>query len=103
MLEYYGATLFCVLRPARYIDETETVEFGEMHVFAGPQFVITANGKHPERRNARKPMMCERVEQSHCPEKQARRRSTPRRLPRDDEREREPRLLSLGGWLGSGR
>ena len=40
-LERYGATLFCVLRPARYIDETETVEFGELHVFAGPDFVIT--------------------------------------------------------------
>jgi magnesium transporter len=40
-LEYYGDTLFCVLRPARYIDETETVEFGEVHVFAGPRFVIT--------------------------------------------------------------
>ena len=37
-LEYYGETLFCVLHPARYIDETETVEFGEVHVFAGPQF-----------------------------------------------------------------
>ena len=40
-LERYGHTLFCVLRPARYIDETETVEFGELHVFAGPDFVIT--------------------------------------------------------------
>jgi magnesium transporter len=40
-LERYGDTLFLVLRPARYIDETETVEFGEIHVFAGPQFVIT--------------------------------------------------------------
>src|SRR5207344_1527653 len=40
-LERYGATLFCVLRPARYIDETETVEFGEVHVFAGQRFVIT--------------------------------------------------------------
>jgi magnesium transporter len=40
-LERYGDTLFCVLRPARYIDETETVEFGEVHVFAGPQFLIT--------------------------------------------------------------
>ena len=40
-LERYGETLFCVLRPARYIDETETVEFGELHVFAGPDFVIT--------------------------------------------------------------
>jgi magnesium transporter len=40
-LERYGDTHFLVLRPARYIDETETVEFGEIHVFAGPRFVIT--------------------------------------------------------------
>jgi magnesium transporter len=40
-LERYGDTLYLVLRPARYIDETETVEFGELHVFAGPRFVIT--------------------------------------------------------------
>jgi magnesium transporter len=41
-LERYGDTLSCVLRPARYIDESEAVEFGELHVFAGPGFVITA-------------------------------------------------------------
>jgi magnesium transporter len=47
-LERYGDTVFCVLRPARYIDETETVEFGEVHVFAGPQFVITVrHGETP--------------------------------------------------------
>jgi magnesium transporter len=47
-LERYGETVFCVLRPARYIDETETVEFGEVHVFAGPQFVITVrHGETP--------------------------------------------------------
>ena len=40
-LERYGDTLFLVLRPARYIDETETVEFGELHVFAAPHFVVT--------------------------------------------------------------
>ena len=40
-LEWYGEVLFLVLRPARYIDETETVEFGEIHVFVGPNFVIT--------------------------------------------------------------
>ena len=34
-LEWYGDVLFLVLRPARYIDETETVEFGEIHVFVG--------------------------------------------------------------------
>ena len=45
-LERYGDTVFCVLRPARYIDDTETVEFGEVHVFAGPRFVITV--RHSE-------------------------------------------------------
>jgi magnesium transporter len=48
-LERYGPTLFCVLRPARYIDETETVEFGEVHIFAGPHFVITVrHGEAPD-------------------------------------------------------
>ncbi len=48
-LERYGDTLFCVLRPARYIDDTETVEFGEVHVFAGPHFVITVrHGEAPD-------------------------------------------------------
>ena len=48
-LERYGDTLFLVLRPARYVDENETVEFGEVHVFAGPQFVITV--RHAEAPN----------------------------------------------------
>jgi magnesium transporter len=45
-LERYGDALFLVLRPARYVPETETVEFGEVHVFAGPRFVITV--RHSE-------------------------------------------------------
>ncbi len=40
-LERYGETLFVVLRPARYLDESETVEFGEIHMFVGPGFVVT--------------------------------------------------------------
>jgi magnesium transporter len=40
-LDRYGDLLFLVLRPARYIDATETVEFGGIHVFAGPHYVIT--------------------------------------------------------------
>lgn len=40
-LERYGDTRFVVLRAAQYVDETETVEFGEIHVFVGPQFVLT--------------------------------------------------------------
>jgi magnesium transporter len=34
-LERYGDTLFVVLRPARYVDASEEVEFGEVHVFVG--------------------------------------------------------------------
>ncbi len=40
-LERYGSTLFTVLRPARYLDDTEEVEFGELHVFTGRDFVVT--------------------------------------------------------------
>lgn len=40
-LERYGDTLFVVLRPAGYDDEDERVEFGEVHLFIGPRFVIT--------------------------------------------------------------
>ncbi len=48
-LERYGDTLFIVLRPARYVDETETVVFGEVEIFVGSQFVITVrHGDAPE-------------------------------------------------------
>ncbi|MCR2783502.1 MULTISPECIES: magnesium and cobalt transport protein CorA [unclassified Microbacterium] len=40
-IERYGNILFTVLRPARYVDATETVEFGELHLFVGPDFVVT--------------------------------------------------------------
>jgi magnesium transporter len=45
-LERYGNTLFAVLRPARYLDDVEKVEFGELHVFVGPDFVVTV--RHAE-------------------------------------------------------
>ncbi|MGN7133786.1 magnesium/cobalt transporter CorA [Rhodococcoides corynebacterioides] len=48
-LERYGDQLFVVLHPARYIDETEKVEFGEVHVFCGPDFVVTI--RHAESPN----------------------------------------------------
>jgi hypothetical protein len=35
-----------VLRPARYLDDVEKVEFGELHVFIGPEFVVTV--RHAE-------------------------------------------------------
>ena len=40
-LERYGETLFVVLRAATYLDDLEEVEFGEIHVFVGANFVIT--------------------------------------------------------------
>ena len=40
-LEQYGDVLFVVLRPARYVDKIEEVEIGEVHLFLGPDFVIT--------------------------------------------------------------
>ncbi|TQM64213.1 magnesium/cobalt transporter CorA [Humibacillus xanthopallidus] len=45
-LERYGDTLFVVLRAARYLDESEEVEFGEVHLFVGSDFVITV--RHSE-------------------------------------------------------
>jgi magnesium transporter len=40
-IERYGDTLFVVLRAATYLDADEEVEFGEIHVFVGPSFVLT--------------------------------------------------------------
>jgi magnesium transporter len=45
-LERYGDTLFVVLRAARYLDDVERVEFGELHVFVGRDFVVTV--RHAE-------------------------------------------------------
>jgi magnesium transporter len=42
----YGDTLFVVLRAAQYLDDPEKVEFGELHVFLGPDFVLTV--RHSE-------------------------------------------------------
>ena len=40
-IERYGSSVFVVLKSARYIDEMETVEFGEIHAFVGSGFIIT--------------------------------------------------------------
>ncbi|CAN5436852.1 magnesium/cobalt transporter CorA [soil metagenome] len=45
-LERYGEVLFVVLRSGRYLDAPEEVEFGEVHVFIGPNFAITV--RHAE-------------------------------------------------------
>ena len=45
-LERYGKTLFVVLRAARYLDDVEEVEFGELHLFIGSNFLISV--RHSE-------------------------------------------------------
>jgi magnesium transporter len=45
-LERYGDTLFVVLRAAAYSDEREEVDFGELHLFVGPNFVVSV--RHSE-------------------------------------------------------
>jgi magnesium transporter len=48
-LERYGDSLFVVLRAARYLDRPETVEFGEVHIFVGDDFVVTVrHGEAPD-------------------------------------------------------
>lgn len=51
-LERYDETLFLVLRPARYMDAEERVEFGELHIFVGNDFVVTI--RHAESPNLAK-------------------------------------------------
>ncbi|MCU1416375.1 MAG: transporter [Schumannella sp.] len=45
-IERYGETLFMVLRAAHYDDAHERVDFGELHIFGGANFVITV--RHSE-------------------------------------------------------
>jgi magnesium transporter len=55
--ERYEGMHFIVLRPARYIDETETVKFGELEIFAGRNFVITVrHGEAPDLGHVRRAM-----------------------------------------------
>lgn len=45
-IERYGTTLFAVLRATRYLESAEEVEFGELHIFVGPNFIITVRHGH---------------------------------------------------------
>ncbi len=49
-LEHYaglpgGDQTFLVLQPARYLDASETVEFTEIGVFVGPDFIVTVHAE----------------------------------------------------------
>ncbi len=59
-LEDYDGSVFIVLRPARYLDETESVEFGEIHLFLAAHYAIAVRrGEASELKPARR-----RLEQS---------------------------------------
>jgi magnesium transporter len=54
-LEVYDDTLFLVLKTARYLDEPEEVEFGEILVFVAEGFVVTVrHGEASELRGVRR-------------------------------------------------
>jgi len=40
-IERYGERLFAVLKSARYVEGTERIEFGEVHAFVEPDFIVT--------------------------------------------------------------
>ena len=40
-IEHYGEILLVVLVAARYVESSEAVEFGEIHAFVGPEFIVT--------------------------------------------------------------
>ncbi len=54
-LEDYGDSIFVVLRTARYDDEKEEVEFGEIHLFVGSHYVVAVrHGEASDLTGARK-------------------------------------------------
>jgi magnesium transporter len=42
-VDRYGETLLLVLKTARYLDQEERVEFGEIHIFLGRDFIVTVS------------------------------------------------------------
>lgn len=53
-LERYGSNVFVVLRTARYVDPEEIIDFGEIHLFLGNEFVISVrHGENPDLRQVR--------------------------------------------------
>lgn len=56
-LERYGDCLFAVLKPARYIEDTKRIQFGEIHAFVGEDFIVTVRyGKDSALDEARRRM-----------------------------------------------
>ena len=53
-LEHYGSIIFVVLRAAHYVDPQEIIDFGEIHLFLGEDFVISVrHGDYPDLKQVR--------------------------------------------------
>ena len=46
-IELYDSTVFVVLKPLRYLEETSDIETGELMVFVGDRFVVTVRRGEP--------------------------------------------------------
>jgi magnesium transporter len=54
-LEQYADCLFMLFKPAHYVDEAETIEFGQIQVFVGTDFIlIVSQGEASMLNNVRK-------------------------------------------------
>ena len=88
-LERYGDVLFMVLRPARYLDDLEEVEFGEVHVLVGPDFVVTIrHAESPDLGRVRRRLEADPALLAHGPEAvgfYTRQKAMTTRWPHQDE------------------
>ena len=54
-IERYGDLIFVVLKSARYVEEKEEIEFGEVHAFVGKDFIVTVrHGEASELKEVRR-------------------------------------------------
>lgn len=59
-VERYDEMLFIVLKAGRYVDRAEMVQLGEVHIFVGPDYVITLrHGDVPNLRGIRQKLEAE--------------------------------------------
>jgi magnesium transporter len=67
-IEAYGNDLFVVLKTARYIDESETVEFAEIQLFVGDSYIVSVrHGEGSSLANVRKVLEKEPERIGHGP------------------------------------
>ena len=67
-LEVYGDDLFVVLKTARYVDVFETVEFAEIQLFVGHDYVVSVrHGQGSALAELRKTLECDQEHLAHGP------------------------------------